>query len=65
MAKKRKKKFNFQKSLLYLAVIFSGLLFLLKISFDNQSWFQVFSPLLLAFIIIFSIQVFKTAIRKI
>lgn len=65
MAKKRKKKSDFQTLLITLSVAFCIILFIIKISFGNLGWIEVFSPIILVFLILFIINLLKMAVRKV
>lgn len=65
MAKKRKKKSDFKTIVISLSIAFSIALFLIKIGFKNIGWLEVFSPIILVFILLFIINVLKTTVKKI
>lgn len=63
MAKKKKQKFEFKTVLVYMGIVFTGILFILKIFSKNIGWLDVFAPLLVAFLLIFLVSVLKIAIK--
>lgn len=65
MAKKRKKKTDFRTLLITLSVAFCIVFFIIKISFGNLGWIEVFSPIILVFVILFIINLLKTVVRKV
>jgi cell shape-determining protein MreD len=65
VAKKKKRKTGFITILLYLGIVFTGILFMVKLVFKSVSWLDVFAPLLITFFIIFLLSVVKTAVKKV
>ncbi|MCX2483763.1 hypothetical protein [Pedobacter sp. MR2016-24] len=70
MAKRRTKKTTahqtgFKKAVISLGILFSVILFLIKIITGSMGWFEVFAPVLIAFFILFMLSVLRTVLRKI
>jgi len=65
VAKRKKKKLEFKTIIIYLGILFSLILFLLKVVFGTVGWLSIFAPVLFAFLIVFLIQVLKSTIKKI
>ncbi|MFC1222752.1 hypothetical protein ACFE6N_03025 [Pedobacter sp. BG31] len=68
MAKRRTrktKKRGFKEVLILLAMLFSGILFIIKIIFGRIGWLEVFAPVIIVFLILFLLSVLKTAVRKV
>ena len=65
MAKKKKTKFEFKTVLVYLAILFTSILFIIKIFSRSLGWLDVFAPLLIAFLIFFLLSALKIIIKKI
>lgn len=64
MAKKKRKQ-GFSDLLIYLAVLFTIVLFIVKLVAGGLGWLDVFAPLLIVFFIFFLLNVLKTVIKKI
>ena len=65
MAKKKKQKLEFKTVLVYMGILFTGILFIVKIFSKSLGWLDVFAPLLIAFLIIFLLSLLKIIIKKI
>lgn len=65
MAKKKKTKLEFKIVLVYLGIVFTSILFVIKLFSARFGWLDVFAPLLVAFLIIFLLSVLKIIIKKI
>jgi len=63
--KKKKTTLDFKTVLVYLAILFTGILFIVKLFSKSLGWLDVFAPLLVAFCIIFLLSVVKLLIKKI
>jgi len=61
---KKKSKQGFSNMLIYLGVVFTIVLFLIKIVAGSVGWLEVFTPVLLVFFILFLLAVLKTLIKK-
>ena len=59
-----KRKFEFNTTIVYLGLVFSGLMFLNKLLFTSTvGWLSVFAPVLLVFFIIFIIKIIRSAFK--
>lgn len=68
MAKRRTRKTKqrgFKEILILLGVLFSCILFIIKIIFGRIGWLEVFAPVIIIFLILFLLSVLKTAVRKV
>jgi hypothetical protein len=65
MAKRKKNKTTLEKLLLTLGIAFTIILGGIKIFFNNGSWLKVFSPIFIVFIILFIMNLLKSAVKKI
>ncbi|WP_293307738.1 hypothetical protein [Pedobacter sp. UBA5917] len=68
MAKRRTKKTKqrgFKEILILLGMLFSGILFIIKIIFGRIGWLEVFAPVIIVFFIFFLLSLLKTALRKV
>ncbi|WP_342328096.1 hypothetical protein [Pedobacter sp. FW305-3-2-15-E-R2A2] len=70
MAKRRTKKItakgrSLKEVLILLGILFSAILFMIKVITGGMSWFEVFTPVLLAFFIVFLLSVLKAALRRV
>ncbi|WP_157263145.1 hypothetical protein [Pedobacter sp. R20-19] len=68
MAKRRTRKTKqkgFKEILILLGMLFSCILFVIKIIFGRIGWLEVFAPVLIVFLILFLLSVLKTAVRKV
>jgi hypothetical protein len=65
MAKKKNNKGNLDYWIITLGVLFSIVLGIKKIIFGSGSWLSVFSPMIIAFIIVFVKNLLKSGIKKI
>ncbi|SEB20688.1 hypothetical protein [Pedobacter hartonius] len=70
MAKRRTrkaaaKKMGFKQVIVSLAILFSAVLFIIKIFIGSVGWFEVFAPIIIAFVIVFLLSAIKAGIRKI
>ena len=63
--KKKKKSSDFKTVLVYMALVFTGLLFILKLFVHTISWLDVFAPLLVVFLLLFLLSVLKAVLKKI
>ncbi|WP_344851657.1 hypothetical protein [Pedobacter jeongneungensis] len=68
MAKRRTKKTKqrgFKEILILLGMLFSCILFIIRIIFGRIGWLEVFAPVIIIFLILFLLSVLKTAVRKV
>jgi uncharacterized membrane protein YjjP (DUF1212 family) len=70
VAKRRTKKIttkgrSFKEVLVLLGILFSAILFMIKVITGGMGWFEVFTPVLIAFFIIFLLSVLKAAVRRV
>lgn len=68
MAKRRTKKTKqrgFKEILILLGMLFSSILFIIKIFIGRIGWLEVFAPVIIVFLILFLLSVLKTAVRKV
>ena len=65
MAKRKNKKKDFKTVIISLGILFSVILFVLKIIFGSVGWLSVFAPVIFAFLIVFLLAVLKDTIKKI
>ncbi|HMK04154.1 MAG TPA: hypothetical protein VK489_08185 [Ferruginibacter sp.] len=65
MGKKKKRSTGLKAILVYMGIVFTGMLFILKIFLKSIGWLDVFAPLLAAFLIIFLLSAVKAVIKKI
>jgi len=59
-----KKKTGFKQVLISLGILFSTILFIIKILTGSIGWFEVFAPVIIAFFIIFLLSALKTVLRR-
>jgi len=69
VAKRRRKKTSgyqpgFKQVLILLGLLFSAALFLIKVITGGVGWFEIFAPVIVAFFIVFFLEVLRTSIRK-
>jgi hypothetical protein len=69
VAKRRIKKTTINQTgikqvLIPLGILFSAILFIIKIITGGIGWFEVFAPVIIAFFIVFLLSVIKAIIRK-
>jgi len=68
VAKRRTRKTKqrgFKEILILLGMLFSSILFIIKIIFGPIGWLEVFAPVIIIFLILFLLSVLKTAVRKV
>jgi hypothetical protein len=65
MARKKNKKGSLDYWIITLGILFSLVLGIMKLISGSGSWLKVFSPLIIAFIIVFVINLLKSGIKKI
>ncbi|WP_316839830.1 hypothetical protein [Pedobacter gandavensis] len=67
MAKRRSKKnrIGFNRVLISLGILFTAILFIIRVIFGTVSWFEVFAPVIIAFFIVFLLTALKSALRKV
>jgi len=68
VAKRRTKKTKqrgFKEILILLGMLFSSILFIIKIFIGRIGWLEVFAPVIIVFMILFLLSVLKTAVRKV
>jgi len=68
VAKRRTKKTKqrgFKEILILLGMLFSSILFIIKIIIGRIGWLEVFAPIVTIFCILFILSVLKTALRKV
>jgi len=46
-------------------MLFSSILFMIKIIIGRIGWLEVFAPVIIVFLILFLLSVLKTAVRKV
>ena len=69
MAQRRRKKTSVYQAginqvVILLGVLFSAVLFIIKLITGGVGWFQIFTPVLIAFFVVFLLSVLKTALKK-
>ena len=64
MAKRKKNKSGFDNILISVGILFTIILGVIKIISGSGSWFRVFTPLIVVFIVIFLIKIIKSLINK-
>jgi hypothetical protein len=64
LAKRKNKKKDFKTIIVSLGILFSIILFVVKIIFGSVGWFSVFAPVVFAFLIVFLLTVLKDTIKK-
>lgn len=70
MAKRKSKKTtanqtSIKQVLISLGILFSTILFLIKVITGSVGWLEVFAPVVIAFFIVFLLSALKTIIRKV
>ncbi|MFN8297267.1 MAG: hypothetical protein U0T69_13805 [Chitinophagales bacterium] len=65
MAKRKNKKRDFKTIIVSLGILFSIILFVVKIIFGSVGWLSVFAPVIFAFLIVFLLTVLRDTIKKI
>jgi glucan phosphoethanolaminetransferase (alkaline phosphatase superfamily) len=70
VAKRRTKKIttkgrSLKEVLILLGILFSAILFIIKVITGGIGWLEVFAPVLITFFIVFLLSVLKTALRKV
>jgi hypothetical protein len=65
LAKRKSKKRDFKTIIISLGILFSIILFVVKIIFGSVGWLSVFAPVIFAFLIVFLLAVLKDTIKKI
>jgi Fe2+ transport system protein B len=70
VAKRRTKKTgtkqrSIKNVLVWLGMLFTGILFMIKIIIGGVGWFQVFAPVITVFFIVSLLSALKVAIKKI
>lgn len=70
MAKRRAKKTKTNQAgihqvIISLGVLFSVGIFAIKITTGSRSWFEVFAPVLIAFLLVFLLSALKAILRKV
>lgn len=65
MAKRRAKKRDVKTVLISLGILFTVIMFVVKLIGGNIGWFEVFAPLLIAFFIAFIISALKTMLNRV
>lgn len=70
MAKKRirktvTKKTGFKQVLISLGLLFTSVLFIIKIFTGSMGWLEVFAPVMIVFFIIFLLSALKTVLKRI
>jgi hypothetical protein len=64
MAKKNSKKSDFKTTIIYLGILFSIILFFVKIVLGVVGWVSVFAPVLIAFFIVYLFSALKNKIKN-
>jgi len=65
LAKRKNKKSDFKTIIVSLGILFSIILFVVKIIFGSVGWLSVFAPVIFAFLIVFLLTVLRDTIKKI
>ena len=65
MAKRRTKQTGIKQILISLGILFSAILFIIKVITGGIGWLEVFAPVIIAFLIIFLLSAIKAALRKV
>jgi len=65
LAKRKNKKSDFKTIIVSLGILFSIILFIVKIIFGSVGWLSVFAPVIFAFLIVFLLTVLRDTIKKI
>ena len=65
MAKKRTKQTGVKQILISLGILFSAILFIIKVITGSIGWLEVFAPVIIAFLLIFLLSALKAALRKV
>lgn len=67
MAKRKNKKnrIGFNQVLISLGILFTSMLFIIKMIIGRIGWFEVFTPVMIAFFIIFLLNTLKSILRKV
>jgi hypothetical protein len=65
LAKRKNKKRDFKTIIVSLGILFSIILFVVKIIFGSVGWLSVFAPVIFAFLIVFLLTVLRDTIKKI
>jgi hypothetical protein len=70
MAKRKTKKTTanqtgLKQALILLGIIFSSVLFIIKLITGGISWFEVFAPVVIVFFIVFLLSAIRSILRKI
>jgi hypothetical protein len=65
VSKKKSKKKDFKTIVINLGILFSIILFVVKLSFGSVGWIGVFTPVLIAFLITLLLSTLKNLINKI
>ncbi len=64
-AQKRAKQRGIKEVLISLGILFSSILFIVKLIMGSIGWLEVFAPILIAFFIVFLLTVLKSIFNKI
>ena len=69
MAKRRRKKTSYYQTgikqvVILLGLLFSAVLFLIRVITGGVGWFEIFAPVIVAFFIVFFLEVLRTGLRK-
>jgi Mn2+/Fe2+ NRAMP family transporter len=64
VARKRKKKSEFERIVISIATFLCLIMGLVKILFDTFSWLSVFAPIIVAFILVFCVKVLKSSLKR-
>jgi len=69
VAQRRRKKTSVYQAginevVILLGLLFSAVLFIIKVITGSVSWFEIFTPVIIAFLIVFLLSVLKTTLRK-
>jgi hypothetical protein len=65
VAKRRTKQTGIKQILISLGILFSAILFIIKVITGGIGWLEVFAPVIIAFLIIFLLSAIKAALRKV
>jgi hypothetical protein len=64
VAKKKKTKTNLASTLVFLGIVFTVILSMVKLLFKSVGGLDVFAPLLIAFFILFLLSLVKAVVKK-
>ena len=65
MAKRRTKRTGIKQVLISLGILFSVILFIIKVVTGGIGWFGVFAPVIITFFIVFLLSAIRSILRKV